>query len=529
MAIERGYALPSQSRPYSVEAVDDELERIGAGPVSGPGRLALEAIREEVAPRVLYSEIDSVGSPPALAFDAALIASLELHPRFGYTPEPHDPQSNEVIRYPIDHGWERGVLDRAPLLELPLSMWFYNRAYAHIEVEITEEPATIIRKPNKPTNVIAEPYDTDLHFPDRAFLSFGDAHWSLLLGRDTISWGNGRTGNLLVSGSVDYHDGVTLRAFFDNFTFASTYISLESWLTPAEAALETGDVDPYKAFFAHRYELRFFNRVQIALAESVMYGRRYPELAHLNPLMVFHNWYVAEFANSELTAEVDVTPFPGLNMYGQFVLYQYQSAVEIATWPGADAQPDAYGHLVGVETVHALGKGYAAALGEWVRTNPWLYTVRYASPLISYSTRRRVTAHARYYLDRPMGYRYGPDTDSKTLRLDYLVPGRWGVGLSLEHRLKGEMRFWDFFPDGGGGIPIPEDARERKTPSGPNPERTLVVGLDGRLSGDQLGLPVAGLFDLSAGMSAVWVRNSGNVGGAGRRWVEVWTTLQFTL
>lgn len=528
MAIDGGHALPSQSRPFTAAGIELELRRLGAGGLSRPAALAAEAIDRVVAPRVFYAEPSGDGA--AMAFGADLTASFELHPRFGFVPEARDPASSEVIRYPFDEGWERGTLERLPLVTLPVRMWFADSAYAHMELELTEEPATIIRKPEKLTNVIEEPYDTDLHFPDRAFLSIGGVHWSLLFGRETVSWGNGKTGNLLISDDVDYHDGLSLRAFHRGFTFAASYVSLEPWRTAEEITWDQSDQAPYKAFFGHRFEFRFLDTVQVALAESVMYGRRYPDLSHLNPLMVFHNWFIFRFANSMLTAEIDVTPVRRLNLYGQFILYQYQSPVELATWEGADAEPNAFGFLVGFETVHPVGDAWFALLGEWVRTNPWLYTIRYGNPRISYSTRRRVTAHTRYYVDRSLGYQYGPDTDGRTVRFDYLLPGRWGGGIELMRRRTGEMRFWDLYADGT-AEPIPEDAVGRTTPTGDAPEQTTVLTVDGTLDA-----PLPYLFDMvgsrwgvDAGMSFVWVENDGNVAGISKTWIELWFAVSVTL
>lgn len=528
MAIDGGHALPSQSRPFTAAGVENELRRLREGGLSRPARRAVEAVEAEMNPRVFYAE--SHGDAAAMAFGAQLNASVELYPRFGYVPDAREPASNEVIRYPFDENWERGTLERLPLLTLPVRMWLAESTYAHMELELTEEPATIIRKPEKLTNVIEEPYDADLHFPDRAFLSVGGVHWSLLFGRETISWGNGRTGNLLISDDVDYHDGLSLRAFHRAFTFATSYVSLEPWRTPEEVAWDMSDQAPYKAFFGHRFEFRFFDAVQLALAESVMYGRRYPDLSHLNPLMVFHNWFIFRFANSMLTAEVDVTPLRRLNLYGQFILYQYQSPVEIETWEGADAQPNAFGYLVGFETVHPVGNAWIVLLGEWVVTNPWLYTIRYGNPRISYSTRRRVTAHTQYYLDRSLGYAYGPDTDARSLRVDYLLPGRWGAGIELTRRRVGEMRFWDPYADGT-VEPIPEDAVARTTPTGDAPERTTVLTLDGGLDAPLPFLHelVGSRWGVDAGVSFVWVENAENVADVSRTWTEVWLALSVTM
>ena len=69
-------------------------------------------------------------------------------------------------------------------------------------------------------------------------------------------------------------------------------------------------------FLGHRLEWRLFsNRVGFALSESIVYQSEIDDstldLRVLNPVAIFHNYYIRGHANSLLTVELDYTPVRG--------------------------------------------------------------------------------------------------------------------------------------------------------------------------------------------------------------------------
>lgn len=497
--VEQRLGLPSGAQPWTVEELEHHLRRIDQRRLSAAGRSAWDRIQELAAPRRAY------GEEGGFAFGFSLEASLETYFHIGEKPDPGIDDKDDII-LPDDEVWEHGSRDRLPLLRLPLEVWLFDGFYALLEIEARQEPRVSILEPETPWNLITDPFDVYAHIPFRAFVAGGGEHWSVQFGRDTLSWGNGVGGNLMLSDSAGYMDFVRASTWWRAFKFTTVYAGLEPWLTDAELANDPDilgeaaprEPDRYKAFFAHRFEWRIRNVIGLGFTEAMIFGRKVPDVGYLNPLMAFHNWFENKITNINLALEAEWTPIPGLALYAQYVLDQWQTPVETATYADASDEPNSYGYLLGVEALRPAGAGWIEASLEWIHSNPWLYTQRFASPLLSYTVRRRITASHRYFLDRPLGWEYGPDADSKVLTVGYRVPGRWSAALSAELRAKGGLTIADVYPDSdaaptAGPYDDPADAR---TPTGDDPDRRLILTASGAVS------PMA---RLTAGGSVAWV------------------------
>ncbi len=504
--IEQGRGLPSQAEPWSVAELEHQLSRIDSRALSPAGRLALERVRDLASRRRVY------GEEGGFAFGVSVEASLETYWHIGEQPDPGIDDKTQVIVLPDDNAWEHGYEERLPLLRVPLEVWLFDGLYALMEIDLREEPRISILEPDKHTNVITDPYALYAHFPFRAFVAGGGPHWSVQLGRDTLSWGNGTGGNLMLSDSAGYLDFVRATTWWKAFKWTTVYAGLEPWLTTSELANDpdasTGGPEPYKAFFAHRVEARLFGTLGLSLTEATIFGRKYPDVTYLNPMMVFHNWFENQITNINMAVEAEWTPIAGLAVYAQYVLDQWQTPSELAAYPDAADQPDSYGYLFGLQGLKPAGEGWFEATLEWIHSNPWLYTERFASPLLSYTVRRHITASHRYYLDRPLGWKYGPDADSKTLTIGYRVPGRWAASLSAELRAKGSIGIEDLYPGDSeaaalltsGAYADPSGAR---TPTGDHPDRRFILTGSGEIS----PLPF-----LTTGGSVAWVHISHPLG-----------------
>ena len=503
--VESRLSLPSQGLPWSVDELRRHLDRVPRQRLSPAGRAAYDRIEAELATEPGYSEEGGV-----FTFDTSVTMSLEGALRFG-TGEVPAVDPGEDLLFPDQEIWEHGADDRLPLMLAPLELGLFDRVHVDLELELREDPKTAGTDPDNRSNLYADPYDVYLHFPFRAYVAAGGEHWTVQMGRETLSWGPGVTGNLLLSDYADYHDVLRATTYWRTFKFTAAYIALEPWLTAAERA-DFPDDERYKAFFGHRFEFRIRDIASVALTESIIYGRKYPDLSFLNPVMVFHNFYQNKVTNVLATLEAEATPIRGLAVYGSFAAYQWQTPLEEATFAGADAEPDAFGYLLGAEWLRGAGPGWIQAGFEWVHTNPWMYTLRWRSPLLSFTSRRDVTARSGYFLDRPLGYLRGPDSDVKQLRVGYLVPGRWEAQVVVERRLKGELAINDPYPDDSAYVPPPElteqyaDPNGQRTPTGEHPERTWVLGAAGSVRWRPF---------LQVGGSAAWVhtRNPGAVAG----------------
>jgi len=496
--VEQRLGLPSQSEPWSVQELEYHLRRVDQRRLSDAGRRAWERILEIASRRRVY------GEDGGFVFGASVEGSLETYWHFGEKPDPDIDSHTKLLVLPDDDVWEHAFEERLPLLRVPLEVWLSDKLYALFEIDLREEPRISILEPEKHTNVITDIFELYAHFPFRAFIAAGGPHWSLQFGRDTLSWGNGAGGNLMLSETAGYLDFVRATTWWRAFKWTTVYAGLEPWVTSEDPVDPNGEPEPYKAFFAHRFEWRILNVLGLGVTEATIFGRKYPDPTYLNPMMVFHNWFENKITNINMALEAEWTPLPGLAVYGQYVLDQWQTPVETATFPNASDEPNSFGYLIGLEALRPAGAGWLEASLEWIHSNPWLYTQRFGSPLLSYTVRRRITASHRYYVDRPLGWEYGPDADSKTLTVGYRVPGFWAAALSAELRAKGSLTIADPYPDSGLATGGPyDDPGDARTPTGDHPERRFILTASGEGSPRSF---------LTAGGSVAWVRISNAAG-----------------
>jgi hypothetical protein len=496
--------------PYSAAELSNELDRLerALAGESGADAEAMQrqaaALRAELEPSPDYREGES------FQFRVTPVFALESYLNLRGSGFP----------------WAHDVADRRPLFSLPLEAWVSEGAYANMRPDLRKNypnfqnyitdanPDTV--NPDPVSNVFSNLNEIDVQFPHQGFLSLGGDHWNVQFGRDHLEWGYGRTGQLLLSDYADYHDYLRLSAFFDGFKFQTVWLSLEPWLTDAETAEgapeEGGPPDLHKSFLAHRFNVRLWGWGNLSYTEATMFGRDDMELRYLNPLVSYHNWFVnPDLTNTLHSFELELVPAPGLLGYGAAALDQWSAPVEEGSY--TEDEPDAFGFMAGLTWFTDIGPGELSVNGEWVRTDPWLYIGPY--PHTSYYTRRRVQAEnsegtGKVLLDKPLGYRYGPDAQVFSLYGQYSVPDRYTLGIEGLLRFKGENTIRRLLP------PESDADLNRVTPSGENPERVWELTLSGRavpLPLLQIRPAASWATELRVGsdLTFLWIENRGAV------------------
>jgi len=481
MALEAGVLPPSSSLPYPMAEVESELGRIistNALTLSEASQAAREAIKRYLSRKPFYAEGAEGTNGFAFYPDLRIDAEGYLHTNRDY------------------ERWAYGFHDRQPFVGLLMDGSFFDSLSLYIDVTVQKDPFQVGGDPNNYTNLLTSPSQFDLNMPYRAGMSVGGSHWNLWLGRDRLSWGNGRTGNLLLSDADLYHEGLRFTTFWERFKFTFLLLGLESWRLDSDERgnpypwPDTGAQNPsgperFKMFLAHRLEFNLRSNLRLTLNESIVYGGKYPDLRVFNPLIVYHNFYIKEWANSLMTVELDWVPFPGVYLYGQYAQDQLSTIFEKDTY-GKDEEPNAMGYLVGFELQHSVGvsrrdgnggssgKAWLRGGYEFVKTDPWLYIRE--TPYVSFFSTRRVHSEARktvlgeknyYFLNTPLGYLYGNDVVVNTLWITYEVPERYRLFLEYSLILKGENEVTTRFQTG-------DAAWDLHTPSG-TPEVQNIV------------------------------------------------------
>ena len=260
------------------------------------------------------------------------------------------------------------------------------------------------------SNVLIPTYDVDFQTPKRAVISFGGAQWNMNLSRDRVKWGNGHSGNFIIDDHVDYHEFARVSGFTNRFKYDLLYVFFET--NPSTSEGSSAD-EEFRMLMAHRLEFRILDNLTFAVSENIMYRNDVLNLRYLNPANVYHNLNSRRLFNAIAHVELDYSPIPKVNIYGQYVLDQAVAPNESAS------QADATGFLVGVEYATPLKKGILSTSLEFAQTSPAMYRREYVDFLMFrryHGNGTSFVSHIDY-----IGYQYGGDTQ--------LI--QWDVGLRL--------------------------------------------------------------------------------------------------
>ncbi len=279
-------------------------------------------------------------------------------------------------------------------------------------------------------------------FPHTAFVGLSGKRSALILGRDTLGWGSGNTGNLLVGNHVPYHD--FLHASTSNTSLRYTFLAIPMNELNTEGKAKTpenqpgGLFDPLfhnslsRTFIAHRLEYTPIPQLRISLTEGVLFYVSRADLRMLNPFMFLHNYQNFGEVNNSMSAEVEAVLGRGLSLNFQLFLDQIQTKGEVGDDPSSEIPPNAYAALLGLNYTSFTKKGLFKSYVEAVYTSPYAY-IRAGDETGNYYeyvfdgtnwTLEAVKPEEQFNLDFVhavnmrggkgsvafLGYRFGPDT-----------------------------------------------------------------------------------------------------------------------
>lgn len=477
--ISTGRSQPSSAGPWSADELLGMLETIPYDSLSDSQRALYDevAFALEVSPRLVSD--DGFGFTP----------SMILAPEFYF-------HVNE--EFDTEPDWNYGFTERTAPIGVRFEAWSAEHFYGFVELSLgltryhsddlpistdgpdlsREELYALRFRSNIPMFGVAKLGELSMNIPYRAFLSVGGSHWNLQIGRDRLSWGPGESGNLILGSHYPMHQFLRLSNYHDAFkyTFVASFFPHPVNYRPDEdvdlSVLSAEDIEKYdrnedgivdateyfigtklsdpnhqmqglSMFMGHRFEFRMFqDRLALAISETIMYQTLdgYFDLQVLNPMMLFHNMYIRGNANSLLGFDIDFTPYPGVNIYGTFLLDDLAAGEEPTS--GEDANPNAVGGLLGVKLTFPYGYGAFFGSLEGVYADPYLYKrdgdVEY---IVAFRESNNTAGdiggtgikYHKYYL----GYRYGGDVIVGNLRFGYTAPGRYTASLLAQIRFKG--------------------------------------------------------------------------------------------
>ncbi|MDR0589746.1 MAG: capsule assembly Wzi family protein [Spirochaetaceae bacterium] len=440
---EGGVSFTSLTPPFSGYEIQGLLRDLNPETLSGPGFAAYQRITEALNPKLLL---------PRGIFNLSL--GVQTAPEFRF-------RTNKEVY------WIRGIHDSPAFLSIPVNLFFTDYLLLNAEPVLTSEPSSYEDEGvwwN--TNLPYLPQRVDLNLPLRAFAAAGGPWWSFQIGRDRLSFGPGKTGNLALSDTPDFYDFGRISFFSPHFKY-SFFISqlplaTDSLFAPGFGPASSGELTQTtrRYLYLHRIDMRFFRRFSLGFTEGIMVGNSPPELRFFTPLGLFHSFFAwndyeawqgmgprgnageGSMAGSLFSVDLEWAVLPALALYGQLVMNEFSTSYEKKRWP--DSQPpNGLGYLAGLEYIPGFTSWQASFYGELVYTDPYLYVL--SSPFASFISMRRLPElgdkELRY---RWIGHPQGRDTLLVALGADFLrEPWKFALGLSFIRRGEHTIR-WDW-------------------------------------------------------------------------------------
>ncbi|MBR1583241.1 MAG: hypothetical protein IJ663_05810 [Spirochaetales bacterium] len=443
-----GHALPSTAGPWSGDELLSMLEAIDRNDVP-----SFMTARYDAAMAELNAERQIEFRNGALSFSGVINTELYAHT---YDAQAADAFTRTDINGLADHAFEgrswwfaKDLNHIVPFFNLEVENWLGSHFYSVFDMPLqnaargdefgelgsTKMNTNIMMLQNLKFNLKVMDIAS---FPHRAFAAFGGNGWSFEAGRDRLSWGAGKTGNVVLSDNLPYHDMVRATAYGEKFkyTYLISFFPEKQNYYDTDAGHpgysgtgynnSTVRMDGLFFYAAHRFEFRLFkDKVGLALTEGLMYASptNNIEFPALSPMYFMHNAFMSKNSNSTLALELDWTIARGLNVYGQILVDQ-------GRMPGFESisgrieegeSPDGNAYLVGAKYVTGASKGVLTINPEFAYVSPFCYlrdsgyTDSYGMDYVGaiksrlYAYEERDVHTDVLYEDYVIGYKYGPD------------------------------------------------------------------------------------------------------------------------
>ena len=460
-----GYGTPSNSRPWSKAEAVMILERIDKSALDKAEVELYESISDLLSDEPLLN-LDSIVSLD-LGADLALESYIHTNPSFNH-----------------ESDWIYGYDERLPLfrgyIAIDMLDMFYtfcdirvangkyrgsDTAYMVADIhpdgigavvppagELVDADVKMIEEsgmysPYFTHNILLDVDDFDSIFPKRAYVSTGGKHWSLVLGRDRINWGNSHIGNFVVDNHLDYNDFLRFVFFSDKFKYEFLTLFLEY-----DYSCRQTEDSGSKFLIAHRLEFRPLKNLTFSVSENVMYvSKTGVELKYFNPAFIFHNLDNRSLFNAIASVDLDWQFAKGFNLYAQAVLDQ-------ATAPGeGDDQSPAWGILGGIEYANAGESGVFSGSLEVAYTSPLLYRRNNVDFLVI--DKNKLSTTGGYVIDIEfLGFPYGNDSLVVQLQADYEFKNGIGLGFTAKEIIKGSLDIFTSHNTSGNNSEFPDIA-----------------------------------------------------------------------
>jgi len=227
--------------------------------------------------------------------------------------------------------------------------------------------------------------------------------FGVLLGRDKLYWGPGKSGSLILSDIAPPMDMVCFTLNLGRVTATGFFatldeMKLERTIPFGADSLYPGTVTS-RHLSGHRLDVRVARDLEVGLSETVLYGGPDRGLAsgYINPLNFFYSeqWNLKNDDNPMWSVDATWRPRQRLQLYGQFLVDDFQFEHKTKQ----DREPQEIAFLLGFHSGDPFGLANTSVTVEYVRVNPWTYN-------------QKLPWNKYVYGKALLGHPLGPDADA---------------------------------------------------------------------------------------------------------------------
>lgn len=430
LSIEAGIVPQHTELPTTGYALVKHLDKIEGKRLSPKSRELLEEIQE-----LLLNHHSSFPTQLKITFNPEIYANQQQEAK--------------------SQDWEYGYNERPPILHAQVESIFADRVYGIFSYGIarTESKMDFSGIETNFPYPAGSTSETNLQnsYPHTAFLGISGDRFSIIAGRDTLSWGRGNSGNLVLGDHVPYHDFFQFSLHNEKLKYSFLTIPMNELdaqgkaIVPSKANTDTLFLGTLQRLFvAHLLSIDVTPRLRLTIGEGALFYSDKLDLRMFSPVMFIHNLQNFSEVNNTMHLEVEYALSSTWSLYAQFLMDQMQTKGEQEQ---TELPPNAYGGLLGADFVKILPSGRISGYIEGVYTSPFLYlrtgddTGIYDVPELDQHNLDLVHAVSMRNAESGtawLGYQYGPDTIVGSFNLRFDHDNNFGASGTLRFIAQGE-------------------------------------------------------------------------------------------
>ena len=235
------------------------------------------------------------------------------------------------------------------------------------------------------------------HDETDAYLTAGTDHVSVTYGKFENSWGNGRTGNLILGNAATTYDQFKIDVSYKYFHFTSLYAYLIDYKD-----FKGDSLQERKYMAGHRLEFSPWNWIDIGLSETVVFKGRSFEPSYANPFMFLRSaeHYLGSPDNMLMGLDIKLIPFKNVILNGELLIDDLTTGKLGTGWYG-----NKIGYMIGAFIAEPMGMGNLDMWIEYTRIEPYVYSHINSLTYSHYAT--------------GLGHPSGPNSDMLVLQINY--------------------------------------------------------------------------------------------------------------